>query len=295
MPMPPSPDTNARKPKIGVVIGGGGLKSLAAIPLFELLRDSQIDVDLLVGCSGGGIMATLWGAGYQPEQMRALITEHLNKKLFRHIDYRSVMGIARLPFGRFDKSSGILRSEPFKRVYRRLYGDLKLEDLRPKTVLQATDYLTGDGVVLSSGPVAESVYASGALFPILPPIFLDGQWYVDGAYSANVPVLEAVKRNMDVIIAVVLDEHLQQDPQGFFECYYTILKTSTRSLVRSQLSLAVDLHHHEIVIINVPFSKYIQVWDVEEVPAILETGRRVVDEAKEEILSAIANSRPEDG
>jgi hypothetical protein len=34
---------------------------------------------------------------------------------------------------------------------------------------------------------------------------------------------------------------------------------------------------------------------VEEVPAILETGRRAVDEAKEEILSAIANSRPEDG
>ena len=284
------------RPKVGVVIGGGGLKSLAAIPLFELLTEAKIEVDLLVGCSGGGIMAAVWGAGYQPSEMRDLITEHLNKKLFRrNIDYRSILGIAKMPFGRFNVSSGILRSEPFRRVYRRIFGELRLEQLRPETILQVTDFQTGNGVVFGSGLVADAVYASGALFPILPPISIDGRWYVDGAYSANVPVLEAVKRNMDVIIAVVLDEKLTQPPEGFLECFYTIQKTSTRSLVRSQLSLSVDLHHHEIIIVNVVFNKYIQVWDVDDVPEILETGRNAVERAREEIFAALASAPPGGG
>ena len=217
----------------------------------------------------------------------------LNRKLFRNIDYRSIAGIAKLPFGHFDKSSGILKAEPIKQVYRRIFKDLRLEELKPETILQVTDYQTGEGVVLNTGLVADAVYASCALFPILPPIDIEGRWFIDGAYSSNVPVMEAVKRRMDVIIAVVLQEKLAQNPDGFIECYYTIHKTMMRTLVRSQLSLSIDLHHHEIVIINVPFEKYIQVWDVNEVPAILDAGQKAVDQNKEEILSVIGNFQKE--
>ncbi len=164
----PRDTTLSRRPKVAVVIGGGGLKSLAAIALFEFLSDAQIDIDLLVGCSGGGIMAALRGAGYDSTQMRDSITQSLNKKLFRKIDYRSIAGIAKLPFGRFDKSSGILKPDPIRRVYRRVFGDLRLEDLQPETVLQATDYQTGEGVVLNTGLVADAVYASAALSTDLP-------------------------------------------------------------------------------------------------------------------------------
>lgn len=49
-------------------------------------------------------MAALRGAGYDPAQIRSLTTQLLDRKLFRHVDYRPVAGIAKLPFGRFDKS-----------------------------------------------------------------------------------------------------------------------------------------------------------------------------------------------
>jgi len=58
------------RPKIGVVLGSGGIKALASIPLFDFLYDAGIDIDLLVGCSGGGVIAGLRGAGYDTEQMR---------------------------------------------------------------------------------------------------------------------------------------------------------------------------------------------------------------------------------
>ncbi|MBN1375340.1 MAG: hypothetical protein JXA01_04220 [Dehalococcoidia bacterium] len=49
-------EVSKRKPKIGAIIGGGGLKCLAAVSLFEFLNDSEIDADLMVVCS----WAPLW-------------------------------------------------------------------------------------------------------------------------------------------------------------------------------------------------------------------------------------------
>jgi hypothetical protein len=41
------------------------------------------------------------------------------------------------------------------------------------------------------------------------------------------------------------------------------------------------------VLINVLFEKYIQLWDVDEVPAILDAGEKAVNQKKEEILSVL--------
>ncbi len=280
-----------RRPKVGVVIGSGGIKSLAAVALFEFLDQAQIDIDLLVGCSGGSIMAALRGAGYNPAQMRSLIAETLNRDLFRHVNYRSVLGIAKLPFGHFDKSVGILKPDAIKSVYRRIFKALRLEELHPKTILQATDYQTGEGVVLSKGLVADAVYASGAMFPIMPPMLIEKRWCVDGGFSSPVPVMEAVKHNMDVVIVVVFQEKIAEDPKGFIECFWNLPKIFTLSVLRSQISLSIDLHHHEIVIINIPFEKYIQIWDVQEIPTILDAGQKAVDQNKEDILSVIRSFR----
>jgi len=274
-----------RKPKVAVVIGGGGLKCLAAVSLFEFLDEAGIEINLLVGCSGGAIMAALRGAGYNPVEIRDAITQSLNKKLFSSIDFRSIAGIAGLPFGRFDKSSGILNSKPIRQMYHRIFGDLKLEDLKPETILQATDYQTGDSVILQKGLVADAVYASGVWFPILSPICIDGRWYIDGSYNSHVPVMEAVKRDMDLVIVMMFEEKVDPDPHGFINCYYNVNNTMTRALDRSQMSLSIDLDPYEIVIIDVLFDKVIPIWGVEEVPGVLEAGQKAVGLKKEEIFS----------
>jgi NTE family protein len=276
-----------RKPKIGVVIGGGGLKCLSAVCLFEFLNENNIDVDLMVGCSGGAIMSALYGAGYNSAQMRDAITQSLNKKLFSSLDLRSIAGIAGLPFGRFDKTSGIIKSAPIRQMYRRIFGDRMLEDLKPETILQTTDYQTGDSVILSKGLVADAVYASGVWFPILPPICIEGRWFIDGSYNSHVPVMEAVKRNMDIIIVMMFEEKLDPEPQGFINCYYNVNNTMTRALDRSQMSMSIDLGPYEIVMIDVVFDKVIPIWGVDEVPGVLEAGQKAVDRKKEEILMHI--------
>ena len=52
------------KPKVGVVLGSGGIKPLASVALFDFLEESEIDCDLLVGCSGGSLIAGAKSLGY---------------------------------------------------------------------------------------------------------------------------------------------------------------------------------------------------------------------------------------
>jgi NTE family protein len=278
-----------RRPKVGVVLGGGGLKCFAAIALFELLDEIELEVDLLVGCSGGGIAAAARGAGFSPAEMRALIDELADREIFSSVDYRTLLGLAHLPFGRFDKGAGVLKADRLRQAYRQVFKDLNLEDLHPTILLQTTDILTGEGIVLSQGPVTDALCATTALFPLLPPFCIEGRWLIDGAYSSLVPVMEAVNHNMDVIIVFSVSTQSAANPGGFFEYFSNLINRTQIAHVRQEMALAIDLHHHEIVIVNVPFYQDIQMWDVEKVPVVLETGQKVVEQKKKEILLAIAS------
>jgi NTE family protein len=199
------------------------------------------------------------------------------------------LSIAGLPFGRFDKTSGLLKPDLVHDTYYRMYGDQKMEDLQIPTIFQATDLLSGDPVLLTSGLVRETVYASGAIFPILPPICLEDRWLIDGAYSSPLPIIEAVMEGMDVIIAMSTEEVTTKESKGFVPYFMRCIQYSTNWLQRNQTTLSVDLHHHEIVFINAVFDRFIGLRSVNRIPEILEAGERAVEDKKEEILKAIEN------
>ncbi len=280
------------KPKVGVVVGSGGIKAFAALALFEFLEANQITVDFMAGCSGGALTVAAYGAGYTLPQIRQVIADVLNPKLFAQVDYRTFLGMANLPFGHFDLGSGILKTEQIRQAYHKIFGDLRIENLRPTTVIQTTDVVTGEGVVLSHGLVADAVYASSAGFPLLPPICIEGKWLVDGAFSASLPVLEAVNRGMDVIIAAAFRQHLNDAvPKSFLEHTISFMGRTTNINESRELSLAIDLHHHEIVLLDVHFDRVIQMWEADALPLVFEMGERALEPKKREILAALANYR----
>jgi len=274
-------------PKIGVVLASGNIKAFSAVPLFEFLETEKIGIDLLVGCSGGGIVAAAIGSGMSPAQVRDKTDQFLDKRLFAKRDLRSLMGMYNLPFGRFNKKSGFLKPERILDLYHQIFGNKNLEDFPIKTLLQVTEYDTGWGKILESGPAAEAIYASGAIFPILPPIEINGTSYIDGFFTSSLPVMEAVKRQMDVIIALIFEDPIHPVPRSFLSCFNNIYKMQSAALTRYQTAMAIDLHDHEIILIKVPFTRTIKMWETEAVPRIMEVGEEAVQNKKTEILSAI--------
>lgn len=284
-----SQSQEATRPKIGVVLSSGGIKPLAAIPLFDFLDEARVPIDLLVGCSGGSIMSALRGSGFDSEQALDFFRRLERDKVLNPVNFRSLLGLVGLPLGRFNMQSGLIRPKRIKQALQDTFGDRRIEDLYPKTLLQATDVETGQGVIMDKGPLAQAVYASCALFPVFPPIQFNGRRLADGYYTSPLPVVEAVKHGMDIIIAVIFADPINLAANSYMAClsnYYTI---QGDACTRFQMALSIDLHHQEIIIIKVPFTRAINIWDSHEIPTIIDTGRRAIERSKEEILSAIAS------
>lgn len=275
------------RPKVAVVLSSGGIKPLAALPLFEFLDREQIAIDLLVGCSGGSVISALRGCGYNSEQIQELIGKVAQCSLFSSIDFQALLGMAGLRLGRFDTKAGLIRPQKIKQTLLEMFGERRIEDLVPKTLFQATDIRTGEGVVMEKGLLRDAVYASSAIFPLLPPIEINQRWLGDGYYTAPLPVMEAVKRSMDVIIAVIFQDPIDTEANSYMAClsnYYTI---QGNAVTRFQLALSIDMHEHEIVIIKVPFNNPINMWDLHCIPEIIETGRVAITKRHADILGAI--------
>ena len=81
-------------------------------------------------------------------------------------------------------------------------GDLSFEELPRRFAAVACDLMTGQRVVLDSGPVAQAVRASAAIPGLFSPIEVDGQLLVDGGVVDNLPVTVARQLGADYVIAV---------------------------------------------------------------------------------------------
>ena len=154
--------------------------------------------------------------------------------------------------------------------------------------MQATDLEEAEGLILSRGLVRDAVYASGAFFPVLPPIRLEGRLVGDGVYSAPVPVTEAVRRQHGCDHRhESFKERSTTPPRGFLDVFSRHIANTMRSLTYSQMFSAVEMHHYEIISMEVEFDHAINIKDSHEIECIIETGERLVTEYKERILSAV--------
>lgn len=277
------------KPKVSVVLGSGGLKPLAAVALLDFLQEANIDINLLIGCSGGSLVSVGSALGYNSSEIIDFYKEYFRQKPFSAYDYKTLLGIANLPLGNFGIDKGVIKSEKLLSFYKDVYGDSTFNDLKTRTLLQSTDIQSGRGVVLEEGELVKAIYASTALYPLAPPIHFQDKWLVDGVFSSPLPILEAVNQGADIIIAAVFHENNDANPKHFFGGFFNTISCFSRSLTQSQIALAIDLHHYEIIPIHFKFDSVIGMHDASQLEEIVESGRKTVEFKKEEILDAIKN------
>ena len=282
-------DHPASQPRIGVALGGGGLKAMSAIALFRMLQQHRLTPNALTGCSAGALVAAMCGAGFNIRKMQDVAFRMADPKLFSHYQTRPLLGIASLPGGRFDKHSGLMNPSRVMALYRELFGELRLEDLQIKTALVATDVSTGEKVVLEHGPVADAVMASGALWPLFPPHEFEGRLLMDGGYADPMPLLDLVNLDKsDVNIAMMFDEKPDPEPKSFAQCLNNQVNIMLRTITRSQNVLAVEMEQYETIFIRFMMDTPVEM-DPASVPLVLEAGRRVVRRHTPDILSAVNN------
>jgi predicted acylesterase/phospholipase RssA len=176
------------RPKVGLVLGAGGIRGCAHAGVIAVLREARVPVDVVVGASVGAMFGLALAAGLPTERIAQLATGARPLDLFRFYAGR-LRTEARNPIARLLWEAGAGQT----------FSDLAL----PFAVL-GTDMETGRPHVIDSGPVLPAVQASIALPFIARSVALDGRHYLDGGLLDTAPIPVARRLGADRVIAVCL-------------------------------------------------------------------------------------------
>jgi len=282
---------------VAVVIGAGGIKPIAAIPILQMLQDEGVRFDLLAGSSGGAMVAALAALGRPAADMPAVCETVLHPGLFKPMRWRKALGLLGLPGGQpLGHTEGLIDPSRVRSAIEAAYGDARIEHAVTPLAISVTDHMTGDPVTLVQGRLADAVYCSVALWPMLPPGQAGGRWLSDGGYSVAIPIVEAWRRNIDVIIAIENREALPRPQNNFLARYSTFQTAMRREIGRSLALLGTVMHHGELVVVDLQFPKTIDFDEIASLPLILEVGRKHAETHRAQILTAIHEQarRPRD-
>ena len=215
---------NSSRPKVGVVLSGGGAKGYAHVGALKVIEEAGIKIDYIGGTSMGAIIGGLYAAGYSPDELEkimhqldisSLITQNKNRAEIPFFDksYKEKY-ILELPFDNFkltipnafSKGQGPLDLLTY--LFRPVHGIDNFNKLPTPFVCIATNIETGQEKVFHSGFLPRVVLASAAYPTMLDPVSIDGQLYVDGGVVNNFPVKEVKDMGADIIIGVELGDGL---------------------------------------------------------------------------------------
>ncbi|UYI78756.1 MAG: patatin-like phospholipase family protein [Fusobacterium varium] len=207
------------RPKIALVLSGGGAKGAAHVGVLKVLEKYQIPVDIIIGTSVGSIVGGMYSIGYSPDEIEKTILNLKFTSLLTNSKDRNLKNIEdkiendKYPFTvSIDKNlklsfpMGFLNGEniylQLKEIFNRAENIKNFNELPIQYRAVTTDLQTGKEVVLRDGDLALATFKSMAIPSFLEPVEDNGKFYVDGGVVNNFPIDVALSLGADIIIAV---------------------------------------------------------------------------------------------
>lgn len=211
----------AARPKVGLVLGGGGARGAAHIGVLEVLERLRVPVDCVAGTSMGALVAGAWAAGLTPAQMRQALDKadwadmFLDNADYADLNLRNKRLSQRfLPGSETGLKNGSAITPPgmvlgqkiklfFNQLVRADRGEPLIDELPLQLSIIATDIASGERVVYRDGSLTQAMRASMSVPGLMAPLEYRGRKLVDGGLVDNLPVREVRERcGAEVVIAV---------------------------------------------------------------------------------------------
>jgi NTE family protein len=213
------------RPKVGLVLSGGGAKGFAHIGVLKVLEEAGLKIDYIGGTSMGSVVGGLYASGYTAAQIDSifqatnfdeLISDFIPRSSKNFYEKRNDELYALiLPFNNFKigipeaLSKGMYNFNLLSRITRHVRHVRDFNQLKIPFLCIATDIETGKEVVLNKGSLAQAMMASSAFPSLFSPVEIQGKLLVDGGVTNNYPIDEVRKLGADIIIGVDVQDDLR--------------------------------------------------------------------------------------
>jgi NTE family protein len=210
----------SQRPKIGLVLGGGGARGYAHIGVLRKLEELRIPFDYIAGTSMGSIVGGFLATGMNANELEQVVRAADWDDLFSDMTQREDLPFRRkadddlglygpkLGIGKDSNllPKGVVSGQKIVFMFQSVISQrVNVEDFNDLPIPYraiATDIVTGKMVVLDKGAVASAMRASMAVPGVFDPVRHKGKLLVDGGLVRNLPVDVARDMGADVIIAV---------------------------------------------------------------------------------------------
>lgn len=210
--------SGARRPKVALVLGGGGAKGAAEVGALKVIEQVGVPIDYIVGTSIGSIIGGLYSIGYRADDLDSLFVNQNWLKLFN--DGR-VHGQGRLHEVRgpgLMKGRSVIQfldtlisRRPQAKALPGYPDSIDFNHLPIPYRAVACDINTGNTAVLASGSLSMSMRASMAIPGAFKPVRRDSLLMLDGGLVNNLPVDVARAMGADYVIAIDLTQNKHPD------------------------------------------------------------------------------------
>ncbi|WP_281297936.1 patatin-like phospholipase family protein [Flavobacterium limnophilum] len=218
-----------KRPKIGLVLSGGGAKGFAHVGVLKVLEESGIKIDFIGGTSMGAVIGGLYASGYNATQIDSIVrVTNFDNLLIDYIPRSSKSFYEKrndelyaliLPFNKFkigapqSLSRGMFNYNLFNKLTLHVRHVRDFNQLPIPFLCIATDIEKGEQILLDKGVLAQALYASSALPSVFSPVILDDRFLIDGGVTNNYPIEEVRKLGADIIIGVDVQNGLRDREQ----------------------------------------------------------------------------------
>jgi NTE family protein len=239
------------------VLSGGASLGAVQVGMLLALAEVQITPDLIIGTSVGALNGGWVASGPDVARIEALADVWRSLSRNEVFPTRPILGL----LGFLGQRRYLVPDTGLRRLLSQHLGFSRLQDAPIPLHVVATDVLTGQDVLLSSGDAVEAIMASAAIPAVFPPVNINGRDLIDGGVVNNTPLSHAVALGADRVWVL---------PTG----YACALRQSPRG------ALAMALHGVTLTInqrLAVDVARFEQAVDLRVIPPLCPIGSSPVD------------------
>ncbi len=174
------------RPRIGLVLGGGGLRGFAHVGALRALEEAGIRPDIVVGTSAGSVVGAAYASGLSVARIEQAALE---VKVASLLDFTW-------------RSGGIIEGNHLAGWVGSVTGGMPIESFPIRFAAVATDLQSGQPLLIDTGSAGRAIQASSAVPGVNVPVAYAQGHLIDGGITSLVPVRFARAMGADVVIAI---------------------------------------------------------------------------------------------
>ena len=283
------------RPKVGLVLSGGGAKGAAHVGVLKYLEDNGIPIDYIAGTSMGSVVGGMYALGYSTDEiLDVLRSADWNRLISNEVDRRKISYTRKqenetmvftIPFSLKQKEDlqgmsfknslpkGFVTGDNIINLFNSLavgYADsLSFGQLPIPFLCIATDMLSGEAAVLDKGEFTKALRASMAIPVLFDPVKMNQTLYTDGGLTCNFPAEQCKAMGADYVIGVSMSPGLEDNPDNLSSVLHQI-----KQLKEIITDKDFDRYHEQCDIFISPDLKGVGMlsFDAESVARVTQSG-----------------------